>query len=264
MPSYKPYVEVRALSRGLALLLELNKVGHARVAALARAVAIDRTTTYRLLATLEAPGLVVRRSSDDEYVLAPGVRNLSHGYVHRDHLTRCATQNLGSLFQKVQWPTDFAVFEQGLMVIRETTHRFSPYSIHRNIIGKSRTLFTSALGRAFLAGANEDQRATVLEIAKGAGGQTLGLGNPALIPESLSLLLKDFEARTYAWSVGETEQHISAIALPIVVHGRALGAINMVFFRSAMSVEFAAERFLEPLKACIDQIEAEMTIDPLE
>lgn len=121
----KPYVEVRALSRGLALLTELNRVGHARVSALAKATGIDRTTTYRLLATLERHGLVDQRGEDDMFGLTARVRTLSDGYHERDHLARSVAQHLGTLLQQVQWPSDFAVFDQDAMTICESTHRFS-------------------------------------------------------------------------------------------------------------------------------------------
>lgn len=261
----KPYIEVRALSRGIALLTELNRLGHARASALARVAGVDRTTAYRMLATLKHLGLVAQRDSDDEYVLDGNVRSLSDGYSHRDHLTRCVSLHLGTLFQQVLWPTDFATFEQNAMVIRETTHRFSPYSVHRAMIGRQRPLFASALGRAFLAGASPTQRDAVIEMAKSADPAPLGLTSPALLDETVSSLIGDFAARGYAWSAGETESHISAIALPIrgPVFGivGARGAINVLFFGSAMSVEQAADRFLAPLRACINRIEADMATD---
>lgn len=258
MSATKPYAEVRALSRGIALLVELNRVGHARASSLASAASIDRTTTYRLLATLERLGLVAHRPSDNEFVLAANVRTLSEGFVHRDLLTRIAGQHLGILFQKVLWPTDFAVFEHGAMVIRDTTHRFSPYSVHRAVIGHRRPMFASALGRAFLAGASPAQRQSIVEIARGGGGKTLGLASPAMLDNATKQLMTDFEMHGYSWSVGETEPHISALALPIRGPAGARGAINLVFFRSAMTVVQAAERFVDAMRACVAGIEAEM------
>jgi IclR family mhp operon transcriptional activator len=258
MPEDKPYVEVRALTRGINLLLELNRLGSGRPSMLARATGIDRTTTYRLLTTLEKLNLVTQRPSDDAFVLAASVRNLSDGYNDRDHLTRCAALHLGGLFQQVLWPTDFATFDGTSMVIRETTHRFSPYSVHRGMVGRSRPLFASALGRAFLAGASQAQRAAVIEIARGADGEANKVPPPALLDATMARMLEDFALHGYASSTGETEAHISAIALPIRGPDGARGAINVVFFRSAMTTAEAAKRFLTPLQECIAKIEADM------
>ena len=120
---YKP---VRALERGLDLLLALNRLGRARPGVLARATGIDRTTTYRMLETLDAKGMVIRSETDDSYILSSGVKRLSDGFTVNDRLLRVVAPELGKLLAKVQWPSDFATFSQGSMVIEETTHPFSP------------------------------------------------------------------------------------------------------------------------------------------
>jgi IclR family mhp operon transcriptional activator len=251
----RPYDQVRALARGIALIKELNRVGQARPSALASATALDRTTTYRLLATLEELGLVTQSPSTDEYVLTSAVKTLSEGFTERDRLLRIVAPQLGLLFQQVLWPTDFAVFERGHMVTRETTHRFSPYSVHRAVVGQPRSLLNSALGRAALAGASKAERANMLRIAAGAGV----LDNARSSVESVvNLLLKDFATRGYAASIGYTDPRISAIALPVCSGGSMVGAINLVFFRSAMSVEVAAERYLAELKQCVASIESQL------
>jgi len=256
----KPYPEVRALSRGVALLGALNRLGPARPAELAAAVGIDRTTAYRLMATLETLGLVAQRPSDGAFLLTARVRSLSDGFVERDALTQSVTLHLVALLQQVVWPTDFATFEQGSMLIRESTHRFSPYSVHRAMIGRKRALLTTALGRAFLAGASDAQRTAVLEIARGAGVESErgDVVEASSINETVARAVSDYQARGYAVSVGETEPHIAAIALPIAGPAGALGAINIVFFRSAMSTTEAAKRYLAPLRTCVQGIETAM------
>jgi IclR family mhp operon transcriptional activator len=59
----------------------------------------------------------------------------------------------------------------------------------------------------------------------------------------------------YASSVGETEQGISAIAVPIGGIGPVLGSLNIVFFTSAMTPEVAARRYLRSLKQAAHDIE---------
>ena len=244
------YKLVRALDRGLVLLTELNRRGRAAPAELSETTGIDRTTVYRLLHTLARRGLVGRSSSDDSYYLLRGVRNLSDGYVETDKVLHVAAAALGKLLVKVQWPSDFAAFDRGEMVIQETTHRFSAFSVHRNMVGRRRSLLHSALGRSVLVGAPPEQRDLMLTIA-GTIGET--------VPQrQIDALLADYEARGYTWSAGETESHISAIALPILARRRVMGAINIVFFRSALTPEQMAERHLADLRHCRETIEREI------
>lgn len=248
----QPYVSVRALARGINILRALNKLGRASPPDLARETGLDRTTAYRLLATLESLGLVQRSTSNDEYILLAAVRELSDGFSDRDRTIGVVGTQLGTLFQKVLWPTDFATFERGSMVIRETTHRFSPYSVHRAMVGQPRGLFTSALGRAALVGASAEERATMIEIAEGTGAKPPSPWKTHA--DALEWILNDYEQRRYAWSVGGSEGRISAIGVPLKVAGGPAGAINLVFFRSAMTVETAAERYLEAMQQCVGDI----------
>jgi IclR family mhp operon transcriptional activator len=55
---------------------------------LAHKTGIDRTTTYRLLATLESLGYVTKSPSDGQYVLTPAVRDLSEGLTETDRAAR--------------------------------------------------------------------------------------------------------------------------------------------------------------------------------
>ncbi len=254
-----PYRHVRALTRGLDLLRELNTRGHARAAELAAATGIDRTTTYRLLATLAEYGLVQPHPSSDDYVLTAMVRRLSDGYTERDHLTQIVTPHLGALFQQVLWPTDFAIFEAGAMVIRETTHRFSPYSVHRAIVGQPRQMLTTALGRAALAGASPADRLAMMEIARGTDP------DPApqeWIDAQIDQAVADYARRGYSCSAGLTDGRVSAIGLAVCTEAHIGAAINLVFFRSAMTIEIAAHRFLDPMRACVAAIEARLARAP--
>ena len=251
------YKTVRALERGLEILFELNKLGRASPAQLAKATGIDRTTVYRMLYTLTGLGLVACSPAEDTFYLLRDVRRLSDGFVETDQVLWLAGIELGKMLLKVHWPSDYATFDRGTMLIQETTHRFSSLSVHRNMVGRRRALLSSALGRAVLAGASAPEREMILEISEAS------LGRP--MPRNLDSLLEDFHQRGYAWSIGGSEGHISAIALPIRGRDRIVGAVNIVFFRRASTPEEIAHKHLESLKNCITAIEAgiaQMAADP--
>jgi IclR family mhp operon transcriptional activator len=244
------YPSVRAVERAVDILLALNKCGRTNAATIAKESGVDRATVYRILATFERLNLVGRSTSDGTFVLLERVRELSEGFSEQDRASRTVARELARLLPTVLWPSDFAVFDQGWMVIRETTHRFSPYSVHRAMVGRRRPLFLSAVGRAVLATADETNCRAIIEIARSAkvpGAEQFEK------PAGIESLREDFATKGYAWSVGGTEPNISAIALPLR-RGTAIGAINVVFFRSALSIEEAAKRYLDPLKACVEAI----------
>lgn len=243
---------VRALSRGLALIGELNASGPSSAQQLARASRINRTTCYRLLQTLQQEGYVTFDEASALFSLTPQVRRLSEGLSTQDLSRQAALPPMFSLLEQVSWPSDFAVFEMGRMMIRESTHSFSPFSVHRSMVGFDRSLVRSALGRAVLAAANPAQRREMLGIAA------------SLVPADAALArdrryISRFMARTrddgYASSIGETEKGISAIAVPIGGVGPVIGSLNIVFFTSAMTAELAAKRYLRNLKQAALDIE---------
>ncbi|MDE1916705.1 MAG: helix-turn-helix domain-containing protein [Sphingomonadales bacterium] len=252
MNSGETYSHVRALERGLKLLTCLNSAGRSDPRHLAGLAGIDRTTAYRLLSTLESLGYVSKSPSDGQYVLTPMVRDLSEGLTETDRTARIVCEALFSLLRQVMWPTDFATFDSGWMVIRETTHRFSPYSVHRAMVGTRRPLLDTALGRAILVGASEAHREEMLEIALRHGAIP---GDRGAVADRVALLLADYRQRGYVWAVGGADPRISAIGLPLQGPTHVIGGINVLFFSSAMSVEMAAERFLPPLCAQVAWIE---------
>jgi IclR family mhp operon transcriptional activator len=243
---------VRALSRGLALVAELNANGPSGAQLLAKKTGLNRTTCYRLLQTLQHDGFVTFDEGSARFSLTPRVRALSDGVSTRDLASQAALPPMFRLLEQVSWPSDFAVFELGSMTIRESTHAYSPFSVHRSLVGHGRSLVRSALGRAVLAAATPKLRREMLEIAA------------SFVPEDAALardkrFINRIVARTrndgYASSIGETEQGISGIALPIQGIGPVLGSLNIVFFSSAMTPDVAARRYVSSLKQAVRDIE---------
>lgn len=256
-----PYRPIRALQRGLLVLEALNLAGRARPSALAQATGLDRTTVYRILATLQEQGMVTASESDDSYVLTARVRQLSDGFTDQDAVTRVVAPALGRLLQQVLWPSDYATFVDGRMVIQETSHRYSAFSIHRQMVGRARPVLGSALGRAVLAASTPAARETLLDVIRARNPEE---APDARRPEVINRLLEDFEKVGYAWSIGGTEARISAIALPVQVGDRVFGAVNVVFFRSALTVDEAARRYLPALRRTIEDIGAQLAdLSPL-
>lgn len=243
---------VRALSRGLALIRELSASGPSNALQLARRTGLNRTTCYRLLDTLRQDGYVTFDVTNALFSLTARIRTLSEGVSSRDLSSQAALPAMFGLLDEVAWPSDFGVFELGSVLIRESTHPFSPFSVHRSMVGRRRSLVRSALGRAILAASPPALRREMLELTASRVVEDAALAKDRRFIEGI---LAQTRKDGYASSVGGSEAGISAIALPIQGGGPVLGSLNLIFFSSSMTPEVAARRYLPGLEKAVKEIE---------
>ncbi|PCH98671.1 MAG: transcriptional regulator [Rhodobacteraceae bacterium] len=222
----------------------LSITGPATVAQVAHNTTIDRTTTYRLLGTLHQEGYVFLNEGSREYSLTFTIRQIADGFTDIDFISQIVASKLGKLLTNVQWPSDFAITSMGEMIIRESTHRYSLYSIHRSMIGRSRSLFDSALGKAVISAASEEDREQYIEFALKYEKTNLSKSEIKL---KVQIAISEFQTNGYASSVDGTGRGISAIALPVQNLTNVIGAVNIIFFTSVLRPRQAASRFLPAL-----------------
>ena len=251
--SYRP---VTALRRGLAVLAEIGQQG-AEVATLARSTGINRTTIYRILATLECEGYVSRSLSTHHYRLAPKVRRLSDGFTDALWITQIAAPALMQLLRDTAWPGSLATFDGRHMVFRESTHRFSSFFVHKPMVGREIPLST-ALGQAYLAFSAKSVYRPLLP-AFASDWEASGFG-PIGIAEAERLLVK-VRTRGYATAIGSLEPSVAAVAMPIVRGGQVLACMNVVMtpdvFHSPRLLRPIREKLARALHAIEQKIEME-------
>lgn len=250
-PTRSPYSPVRGLARGLQVLRALNRMESGRASAqqLSTVTGLHRTTVKRLLETLVAEGMVRRSPSDESYRLTLQVRDLSEGFTDDEWISTVAAPLMGELMHNVIWPSDLTTPDGEAMIIRETTHRFSPLSFHRSMVGRRLPMLLTAAGRAYFARCPAAERENVLALLRnGQGGATQAtLANDQLFIRNL---LRTVESCGYATNRGDwSEQNrISALAVAIEHGGRVLGSLNVVYLTRAMSPGQAVELFVPPLQ----------------
>lgn len=248
-----PYKDVRSLVRGLSVIEALSKLGWARIGQLSTVAEVERSSAYRIVHTLEQLGYVTRRADDGAVALTPKFAYLAEALRDDDIVTQFAWPNLFDLTRDLLWPCDFASLEGGKVLIRLSTHKISPMSIHRAMVGKERSLTRSALGMAIVSAMSTDELDASLSIIDRLGGPN---AEEVRDRDTVHRLADGVRRRGYASAAGLTEAKISAIALPVRAPGGTVaGAINLVFFRSVMTPEQAAERYLAKLRNCVANIE---------
>jgi len=257
------YPHVQGLSRGLAILhaINLSANGWASIAELSATTGLHRTTVRRLLETLQAEGYVRRSVSDDSYRLNQKIRQLSDGFTDDEWISEVANPVLGELLQKVVWPSDLSTLDGDCMLVRETTHRFSPLSFHRAMIRQRMpVLFTSA-GRAYLAYCSAEERRQILQLLVAGNDEQANFARNRVLVEQM---LEKVRRQGYATNDGEWNQQvkIAAIAVPIRHKGSVLAAVNVVFLKKAVPMDEAVRRYLPELNAAVEKIERRL--DELE
>lgn len=251
-PTYKT---VNSLCRGLAILRSLNQSGGwASIRELGLATGLHRTTIHRLLETLQNEGLVRRSVSDDSYRLALKVRELSEGFTDDEWISDVAAPVLGELMQSVVWPSDLTTLDDDAMIIRETTHRFSPLSFHRSMVRVRMPLLETASGRAYLAFSSQSDRELLLDRLEKARS------SPPVDRAAVHRLLDATRERGYASNNGEWRQEpqMSAIALPIFHREKVAACINIIMLKKAVSITMAREKYLDHLQAAVQKIEGHL------
>ena len=236
------YREVRSLSRGLTLLEALAQSGWAKPSELAARTGIDRSSVYRLLNTLEEFGFVFRHGENGTVTLTAKIRTLADGVRGDEAGLQQVRPHLAALTTEIKWPSDLALLSSGVVTIQDSTHRLSPMTFHRAVVQQSRSLLTSSLGNAIMAVLTAEERRVMLEVA-----------SPVETHDgpTVDRVLDDYRRRGFASAVGAVDPQISAIALGFRGRNGTIGSVNIIFFRSVLSPNTAAERYLPKLRDCV-------------
>ncbi|WXL25468.1 DNA-binding transcriptional regulator [Ectopseudomonas mendocina] len=251
------YKSVRGLIRGLAVLHAMSRAsGSASINQLSQETGLHRTTVRRLLETLHQEGYIKRHSSEDSlYQLTLKVRELSEGFRDEQWISSLASPVLGSLLQKVHWPTDLCTLDVDAMLVRETTHKFSRLSFNQAMIGRRLPMLYTSVGRAYLSFCPDEEREAILDLLRAREDEEGALArDETYIRRLIEHTRKTGYGENYAhW---QSEKRIAAIALPVFNGEKVAACLSLVYVAKAMTIQDAAKRYLPMLKDAVGQIEA--------
>jgi IclR family mhp operon transcriptional activator len=225
---------VRSLSRGLALLREMNANPHASVTSLARSIGVPRSTTYRLLDTLVAMGFVDPTASNDGYALTREVYSLSRGFLDEEWIEGAWSEMI-ALTKRVIWPVDLLSQEGLSMVVRRSTHPHSTMSIDYGMVGRHWPMVESAAGRAYLAFCPATERDLILE----SYGFDESAHKNTLERNLLERSLEQARELGFGVRVGGMMPKTGSISAPILVNGGVLCCISIIWIARGLTPERA-------------------------
>jgi len=175
-----------------------------------------------------------------------------------DRVAEAAAPVLDSLCQKVLWPSDLMVPAGDDMERRETSQASSPFfpqRTYRNRIGQPVNWLLTGVGRAYLAFCPEPERDRIVTRLRPSEKPKDQLARD---PKRLERILADIREKGYAtrdsifaggsYGAPPRDDRLPAIAVPLLDRKRVHGSINILWIKTAFTVEDFAARHLNDLQ----------------
>jgi IclR family KDG regulon transcriptional repressor len=196
---------------------------HFKISELARQLKLDRSTTYRILISLEKCGFVEKDKRTGEYSLGLSAFEIGNTYLRQMDLLKVSKPIMTELALKVQETVHLAVLSDTEIIYLDKVD--SPRSLGvMSKIGQRGPVYSTALGKVLLAYQTEDQLSRILPEIK------LRSFTPNTITSKRKLLeeIRAIEKHGYALDRMESEPGVECIAAPIRNHlGDTIAALSI-------------------------------------
>jgi IclR family transcriptional regulator, mhp operon transcriptional activator len=252
---------IRGLERGLQVLQFLQSNPISSLHDVHTATRISKPSLLRILHTLENSGLVSRRLGDGRYRVSASVTRVARRRAGYDRVAEAAAPVLDRLCQQISWPSDLLVPAGDHMEIVETSQTHSPFLIKVSGIGQPVNWLLSAVGRAYLAFCPDKEREQILQRLRHSDNAQNWLARD---PKRLDKILAETRVRGYGTRdpmfLGGTygspplDDGLAAIAVPLLDRARVHGSINILWIKTAFTIEEFAARHLADLRSAADEI----------
>lgn len=221
---------VPALRRGLAVLGALaRQAGPVSAAALARDLGLPRSTTYHLLAELEAAGFVVHLPDERRYGLGITAFELGSAYLRHDPLERLAGPILRALVDLVGHTAHLGVLHGAELLYLIKERPAHPETLVTDV-GVRLPVHLTASGRAMLA---HLPAAHVRALLPASRPFVLRTGRGPAGPGELRRLLAEHRRLGWAIEDGHVTEGFASVAHAVLDHGgHPLASISVTFRHS--------------------------------
>ena len=247
---------VRALQRGLIVLESLNKCIGARPQQIAKMTGLPRPTVYRLLETMERLGYLAKSATDDRWYLTQQVRALSAGFYNDAWISRVASPVIAKLGKEILWPMDLVTLAGGRMVILDTTHPTSPFSIDRGLV--SVPILATSGGRAYISFCPDAERKAIIDNLARSDAEE---HRQARDKKYIKRLVETTRAAGYGSRTEGFNSHTASFSLPIRWDRGVIACLTLIWIRSALPYEEALARYLGPVREAVHRIEGALVSD---
>ncbi len=237
-------VPVRSVSRSLAILQAVNLSGSLSLMQIARAVRLPYATAGRLVLTLVHEGMIEQEPDRKNYRPTVLVQSLASGYQDHSHLGAIARPRIVALTEKHGCPVVVSTRFGLNMIVRESTHALSHFTLSTYYPGFVYPLVQSAAGMVYLAFSSSRER----DLSRQALEQS-----PEVDRADLSFIseaaLEDVRRQGYAYRGRNRftlpEGKNSGIAAPIFHNGQLSGTLALIFLASAIRMDKAVDLYAQ-------------------
>jgi DNA-binding IclR family transcriptional regulator len=212
---------IQSVDRAAALIKAIADSPHSpTVNELAVACGLNRSTTWRLLATLDSHGLIERDTISQRYSLGYAFLRIAAG-ADVDPLVRRGRPVLERLAQQTGEATNLAVARRfGLLYVDQVD---PPHVMAPNWYGRTVPLHATSTGKAYLAFLPEDEQEAVLPRRLERHTATT-ITDRRRLADELSGVRRD----GYAVCVGELEESLFGASAPVLSEqGRPVAIVSV-------------------------------------
>lgn len=246
---------VRALERGIDVLMEIQRRGAASLHDLHLATRLPKATLLRMLVTLSGRGLIWQRLADGAF-MPSAIGSIMPAVDPAARLAEIASPELAALSRRVAWPSVLAVPRADHIEIVETNSPMARLDAAiLGPVGVKLSYVHTAVGRAYLAACGADERDAIVARLRPDSGSLPQL--EAILAETR---LRGWSSRdpALAWQdrsrIDVMRDGRRSIAVPVRVGGHAVGAVNITWPARRSTVADIVDRHLVALIATAQAI----------
>ena len=244
--------QINSLKKGFQVLQIINQKVGLKAAEIAHIAQMPRPTVYRILETLEELGLVSQDRSSGVWRVTLHAKSLSSGFREADWIMQAVVPQMVSLARRVLWPLDLVTFNNYSMVIRESTHDFSPYSVNHGMVGLHLPILDTAGGRAYLSFTSDLERDQILQALQ----TKLGVSGPLMTADGpLDDVMKKCRELGIGYRSNGFRSETASLSAAIRHGDRIIACLTLIYFKSAMSLSKAVELYRDELLTTVQEIQ---------
>ena len=214
---------VRSVIKALSIIELLNLHGELGVTEIGNLLGMDKSTTFRLLATLKKKQYIATNLSNQKYRLSGKIFMIGQGVARRHGLNPALQLELKMLAEKSGETVNFAVAD-GAEVVYLACHETEDIVKLAGSIGQRRPMYCTSVGKAMLAFYKTEYIAALCEQFSFVQYTEHTLCSPSELQKDL----QQIRTRGYAVDNQEHNLGIHCIGLPLLDRmGEPSGAVSI-------------------------------------
>jgi IclR family mhp operon transcriptional activator len=238
---------IRAISRGLAVLRVINHHRSLSMMEIAKLSKIPYPTACRIVETLLEEQMIEREATRKHYRPTAMVKTLSVGYQQDDALAQASRPHVTELTRRLRWPISVCRHVGLSMMICESTHAIAPFTFNLYHPGYTMPILGSSSGKVYLAFSDVEERNAIIQQVRKTSREDAGRFVAALEAEFEAIRRNGyatFDRIRDTANPGKT----SAISVPVHAACVLEGTITLAYFASTMPLARAIDLYLGDLK----------------